>query len=252
MLFGSQANAKETTWIPFEATYIAKLNGDVIDSQAKRKLQHLGDHRFRFSALAENLLVKAEEISEFKVVANGIQPQQYQSIRTTPFKKKKEALGFDWDKQELHYQDRKKTGSRQLETDIYDPLSSFYALSNQVKNGAKTIRFKEAKGRKLKSRKYTVEQTETIETPFGKLDTIKLRKQDQERETLVWLAPQMNYLVVKLHQVDDDGDYELLLVDYAAKAPIVFQFDSAQATTDAEPQTLEPESPALILQEDIK
>ncbi len=222
----------ETTWIPYSAIYVASLNGTVVDNEGRRELRYLGNGQFRFTATAENMLFKMKEVSEFQATNNTILPLQYQSSRSNPFKKRTKATGFDWKNGVLHYQDKKRSGTKPLTVGMFDPVSSVYELAKQVKAGKQNIYFKEVNGRKIKDRKFVVKGKETISLPIGKLPTIKLQKIDKKRKTSVWLAPGLNYLAVKVKQVDASGDiYDLELKKYQPKAPIklpVFQ----STTTD--------------------
>lgn len=54
---------------------------------------------------------------------------------------------------------------------------------------------------------YTFERvgTETVKTPIGRFEAIKLRRvrENSTRNTLIWIAPSLNYSVVKMTQFKD-------------------------------------------------
>lgn len=246
----SASFAEETIWIPYKAVYVASLNDSVVDDNGERELKYLGNQTFRFTAIAENLLFKIEEVSEFEVI-NGdtVRSLQYQSTRSNPFKKRKKAVGFDWPSNTMHFEDRKKSGSRAIPKDIYDPLSSVFELAKQVKAGKQSIAFKEASGRKIKERSLNVAGKETIAVPYGSLETIKLTKIEDKRETTIWLAPSLNHLAVRVKQVNDKGEtYELALKSYKPKTPITLQKPTSKAET---PQLVSEPDPSVIA-ENIK
>ncbi|MCG8673064.1 MAG: DUF3108 domain-containing protein [Pseudomonadales bacterium] len=243
-------NHSETIdWIPYKAIYVASLNGSVVDDEGKRELKYMGNQRFRFTAVAENMLFKMEEISEFQVEGDRILPIQYQSNRSTPFKKRTKAVGFDWDTMTLHYQDRKRSGTKKFQAPLFDPLTSVLELAKQVRANATQVKFKEASGRKIKSREFVVEKKETISIPYGAVETIRIKKVDKERTTTIWLAPSLNYIAARVHQIDEDGEeYNLALKKYQPKSKVSLPtqtetpaLDSSEAPESAEIE-IEPSS----------
>jgi hypothetical protein len=63
-----------------------------------------------------------------------------------------------------------------------------------------------ADGGSLKTYRFMVVGEETVETPAGTFDTLKLERlrEDNTRYTALWCAPELNYLPVKLMQRESD------------------------------------------------
>lgn len=65
--------------------------------------------------------------------------------------------------------------------------------------------------------RFAVIGEETLKTPMGEMATLKVEKvrdEDSKRETLMWFAPELDYLLVQLVQVEPDGSrYEVNLED---------------------------------------
>lgn len=208
-------NNDSTTWIPFKATYVAVINGTTVDDNGVRRLEYLGDKHFRFTAVAENLLFKFEEVTEFQAQGAEVYPLQYQSTRSNPFKTRKKAIGFDWNKNQAHYRYKDKQGTLKLESRVVDPLTSVFELARQLKMGKTHIVYHEVGSRKVKERVFQVLGEETIELPYGKTQTVKLQKMDDDdKKTIVWLAPHLNHLAVKVQQNDEGEEYVLALKSY--------------------------------------
>ncbi|MFT5927761.1 MAG: hypothetical protein ACI805_000877, partial [Candidatus Azotimanducaceae bacterium] len=71
-----------------------------------------------------------------------------------------------------------------------------------------------ADGGKLKNYSFKVIGEEEIDTPLGKMKTIKVSrvKDTRNRESTFWLAPEYDFLLVRFQQLEADGDgFELLL-----------------------------------------
>ena len=63
-----------------------------------------------------------------------------------------------------------------------------------------------------------MEGAEKITTPYGEIDTIKVSRvhQSSDRKTQFWLAKSLNYLPVKVVQIDDGAIYTIELQSYQA------------------------------------
>ena len=235
-------NAAKDTWVPFKATYVGTMNGTTVDGNGTRTLEYLGDGHFRYRALAENLLFKFEEVSEFKVVNGEIYPLQYQSERANPFKKRKKAVGYNWKNKTAHYQYKDRKGTLQLEGRVLDPLTSVFELARSVRDGQTDISYQEVGSRKLKDRRFSLVGEETISLPYGTVKALKLRMlDDDDKETLIWLAPEKNYLAVKVKQSEEDGgEYQLELKNYSPQAPVHLPLKPEPEKPEPAPEITEP------------
>ena len=71
-------------------------------------------------------------------------------------------------------------------------------------------------GKQVKNYQFKVVGTETLETPIGQLTTVKVARvrENNARETIFWLSPEHDFLLVQLRQSEPDGSgFELYLQD---------------------------------------
>ncbi|HDY84394.1 MAG TPA: DUF3108 domain-containing protein, partial [Methylophaga sp.] len=71
-----------------------------------------------------------------------------------------------------------------------------------------------ADGGKLKNYQIRVIGKETITTPLGEIDTIKLtrhRNKDEDRETTLWCSPALDYMPVKLEHIEDETTFTAVI-----------------------------------------
>ena len=71
-------------------------------------------------------------------------------------------------------------------------------------------------GKQVKNYHFKVVGTETLETPIGQLTTVKVARvrENNARETIFWLSPEHDFLLVQLRQSEPDGSgFELYLQD---------------------------------------
>ena len=70
---------------------------------------------------------------------------------------------------------------------------------------------------KTKNYVYTFDGEEEIILPFGNLKTIRLKREvvEKQKVTYAWFAPDLNYLLVRLHQIEGNVDqFEARLTKY--------------------------------------
>ena len=76
------------------------------------------------------------------------------------------------------------------------------------------MKYQVADGGRLKTYTFEVLGEETLDTPTGKLSTIKIKRlrNHGKRVTYLWLAIDWNYMLVRLQQKESDGkQYEINL-----------------------------------------
>jgi len=68
--------------------------------------------------------------------------------------------------------------------------------------------------KKLKQYRFEVVGEETLDTPLGKVTTIKVRRKEnnnEEREIYAWFAKDFQYLLVRLQQEENGSAYTIYL-----------------------------------------
>lgn len=117
-----------------------------------------------------------------------------------------EQLDFDWQALTVDSLREGKTTKLPIETGVVDKLSYQVALVRDLQAGKKEFLYKVADRGDIRHIRYEVVGKETIDTPWGKKQTIKVKRKTKtdERVTILWFAPDLDYMVVKLIQ-DDNG-----------------------------------------------
>lgn len=147
-----------------------------------------------------------EEHSYWRWVDNGPVPERY----TYHFSGNKgefyEELKFDWEKMQVQSLRDGKTTTLPLEKGMVDKLSYQIALVRDLRAGKKEFLYKVADRGDIRHIRYKVVGTDQIDTPWGKHQTVKVKRQTltNERVTTLWFAPDLDYMVIKLVQ-DDNG-----------------------------------------------
>lgn len=204
----------------FSANYLVKLNG-IQAGELKRSLstEDTGLRRFKSVSQAKGVFSFfkpdiIEETSLWKLDNDRVQPQYYRYQRSGGDKEKMLSMAFDWANNQVSIDDKKHPWTLELETGVLDKLVYQISLMRDLDRGIQQVDYRIADGGRLKTYKIRVLGEETITTPLGDIDTLKLNRErddDSERETTLWCAPALNYLPVKLEHVEDDKTFTALL-----------------------------------------
>jgi len=195
----------------FSADYTLKRNGIAL-GLATRSLRPLKDGRFIYASATSATGVIAwfvkDQIDEHSIftLQNGhIRPMEYVYDRHGGSKTRRVKLVFDWVKGIVTNVIDGDPWRMEIPQDAYDKLSYQLAIMQDLQNGRKELQYNIADGGKLKTYAFDILGEEQVETAFGRLKTVKIRRLDDKRYTTIWCAPSMNYLPVRLEQQETDG-----------------------------------------------
>lgn len=139
------------------------------------------------------------------LIAKGaLQPIRYSEDRT---KKPRRSASFDWQKRQMTLDSGQGPHAVNLpDHPVFDRASfawSFAFQSPPVQEGKIGL----TDGRKLSIYRYVLVGRETIKTPAGRLETLRVRKVQEagdDRTFEVWLATQQHYLPARILFQDDN------------------------------------------------
>jgi hypothetical protein len=198
----------------FSANYQVMLNGiQAGDLKQRLSTNADGSRKFTSATQAQGLFAffkpdLVEEISTWTMVDNKIQPRHYLYQRSGGKKDKYLKLDFNWQSQQLSIDDKNYPWQLALEPHTLDKLVYQLALMMDLDKGKNQYNYRIADGGKIKTYTIDVINEETVTTPLGKIKTIKLKRlrdETSKRQTVLWCAPALNYLPVKLEHTEKDG-----------------------------------------------
>ncbi|MEH6627924.1 MAG: DUF3108 domain-containing protein [Motiliproteus sp.] len=202
---------------PFKAHYKATFDmGLSVDGTATRELKRQPNGRWQFSQNAKAMIATVEEQSDFSVVKQNVIPLRYSYLRKIFGKERHALLTFDWNKNQVTNNVQNKPWKLTIKPRTVDKLSYQIQLSQDLKHGKKDLQYQIADGGKIKLYRFDIIGKEQLETPLGTLETIKVRRirsDGKKRETLIWFAQSINYMLVKLSQTDDKGKKFNLMIE---------------------------------------
>jgi hypothetical protein len=208
---------------PFKARY----NGSVvvigvpvdlsIDGQLDMALSKVNSGHYEMLYTITALLgtIQAHASGEFQ---NGtLRPASYeQTVDVIKLRQFHTLLTFDWQHKLLHVNKDEQQETLPLTDRVMDPLSLHLLVMQDLQKGRKPNRYTLVNSTSLRTYQATVEGEEILPTPLGKLRTLRVStrrdKPGSERDTVLWFAPELGYLPVRIvHEKEGKEIFRMLL-----------------------------------------
>ncbi|MEE8058758.1 MAG: DUF3108 domain-containing protein [Pseudomonadales bacterium] len=192
---------------PYHATYTTHFSG--ITADMEHSLKKLGNDQWLLRNYVSIMFMGFEEKARFVEHSGQLTPQTYQ-YRNKLSSKRNSTLTFNSDKSSVTDSTHSKT-PLQLPAGALDKLSfqvqlrldlmAQYLLDQQEPFAEKTYHLVDRTQYKTYNVKYLGE--ETIETPAGKFNTLKMerRRSGKDKHTLIWLAKDWDYFVLRIQRM---------------------------------------------------
>ncbi len=202
---------------PYEVTYTAAMDkGITLNGTAKRTLTKKDGNVWLYRTDVDSFIANIDESLILKWENNQVIPLRYR-YRLSGFliKDREQSIDFDWDAGVAIGKDRGKPFKLKLQEGALDPLGFQLQLSQDIKAGKRDMTYLVIDGDDYDEDRFAVIDQEPLNTNRGSITTLKaekVRDEGSKRETLMWFAPNENFLLVRLLQVEPDGSrYELRL-----------------------------------------
>ena len=207
------ASAGELLLQPYQLTYEASYNGMPIS--AERQLQALPNGDYELTTTAANFFASITEKGIFSTDENGaFVHQSYQYKRNVFGKKKTEELIYDRTNMVADYTTKKKHRQVPLDKEYLNRLSYQVQLRQDLINGKELLEYQVISRGRLKTYRFEKSAQELLETDLGNIKALRVDRirKDKSRQTALWFAPELDYLLVKLWQREEDGEeYQIVL-----------------------------------------
>jgi hypothetical protein len=217
LLAGAAAQAQTDPLPPFKAVYTSEFDlGISLSGEVVRQLRREADGRWLFSSEASALMAGIRETTAFDYHDGAlIRPLEYDYQRKVLGKSRRASIDFDWSEGKATTVVKETPWKMSVDVGTQDKLSYQLQMRLDLKAGRREMTYRVADGGKLKTYAFAVTGEEPVETPLCTFDAIRVmrdRGEGSERETLIWFAPELDYLIVRLQQTEPDGKtYDLLL-----------------------------------------
>lgn len=155
------------------------------------------------------------EQSVWTMVGDALRPLQYLYQRRGGHRDRNVSVKFDWEAQRIINTINGDSWRMPTEPNVMDNLLYQLAVMHDLKSGRASLTYTVADGGKIKVYDFERLGEETVSTPLGKWQTLKLsrHKQESERQTTLWCASALNYLPVKVENIEPDGNTTVAIIE---------------------------------------
>ena len=207
----------EIVLLPLEVSYSAAMEkGISLSGDASRSLQQLDSGIWHYRTDVDSFIADIDESLIFRWLDGRVVPLRYRySLTGLLIKNRQQAIDFDWDNLVATGHYRGKKFSLPLEGDALDPMGYQLQLRQDIKAGQRDMTYRVIDKGRYDTDRFAVIDEETMDSHGEALATLKaekVRDNDSKRKTLMWFAPDQDYLLVRLLQVEPDGsEYEITI-----------------------------------------
>lgn len=212
-LFASTIVAAAEAPKSFDNQYKAKLYGFniTVTNRLTKNADNQYDLLFKFDSMIGTITETSQ--MQWDPVKQTIKPLHYLYQRRGLGKDRDADLSFDWDKKTVINKVQQTNWQMDIAQRVQDKLSYQIQLQQDLLNGQKNFSYQIADGGRLKEYKFATLGEEMLETPLGKVNTVKVKRSrdNDKRVTYAWLAKDWNYLLVRLQQEEKGSTYTIYI-----------------------------------------
>lgn len=213
LLVGFSSNALAMS--PFQASYQFAYNGKNLGSATRTLSQSGNNWTYIFAAKAVGI-ASASETSRFSFNNGQINSNSFS--RTSKILVHNDTMTINFNPNSKTINTKKKDTPRSFawKAGVLDELNAELQVREDLKGSGLKSSYLIADAKGIDSRRFVKQGTETVKTPAGTYNTIKvvLTHDNNSKSSIFWLAPQLDYAPVKMSHVDGKTSYNLTLTGY--------------------------------------
>ena len=192
---------------PFEQVFSAKLAG--FNVSAHRTLQQLEDGTYELRLNARKIVARYEEKSIFRVDEQGqIFPLEHSVISKIFGIGRKEITVFDWESLQATYTKGDTIRTADIQPGFLDRALYRLLMTPDLAAGITEPTYQFVDRGRIKTYIFGIIDHEQLELVDDEVTAIKMKRineEDDDKETLIWFAPDHNYELIKVTHTDEDG-----------------------------------------------
>lgn len=210
----------------FDNEYKAKLYG--FNITVTNRLTKTADNQYDLLFKADSMIGTITERSkmQWSPAQQTVSPLHYSYARRGLGKDRSAELTFDWANKSVTNNVQKTSWQMDIAQKVQDKLSYQIQMQQDLLNGHKNFTYQIADGGRLKEYKFTTVGEELLDTPLGKVKTIKVKRsrENDERVTYAWLAKDWSYLLVRLQQEEKGETYTIYIHKATLDGKVIGKF----------------------------
>ncbi|HIZ50458.1 MAG TPA: DUF3108 domain-containing protein [Candidatus Pseudomonas excrementavium] len=212
-LGSSLINAQEL--VPFTASYAADMKKIPVNGEATHSLQANPDGTWTLSFHAGMFVARLSEESKLRLDNDQLVPLSYRYERKGLGRGRVTTQTFDWEAGVVTGEHKKESFSLPTEPGLLDRTTYQMALQRDLMAGKTEMSYRVVDEDEIEEYRFRVTGEKRVTTRAGQFDAVeveRIREPDAKRETTLWFAKDWQYLLVRLSQVETDGQhYQIML-----------------------------------------
>jgi Protein of unknown function (DUF3108) len=218
--FANFSQAEEYTPTLFEANYTIRVKGAQI-AKMTRRFSRLDNGAYQYQSETRTTglisIFRKDHIVErslWQLESDKLVPIDYYYDHSGGKKDRQVSISFDWENQRITNSIDGSSWKMPTSPNIMDKLLYQLALMYDLQAGKESLRYTVADGGKTKIYNFEILGLETLKTPLGELQTVKLErhKPNSRRKSTLWCAKELEYLPVKVENIEKDGKITVALI----------------------------------------
>jgi len=197
----------------FHNQYVSSALGFKITVTHSLAVEADGTQKMHFRA--ESWFASIDEVSHLRWddEKSQVKPLHYVYKRRGVGRNRDAELSFDWDKQIVVNNVQNSSWKMDISQQVQDKLSYQLQLQQDLLDGKSKFVYQIADGGRLKEYAFEIVGEETLDTPLGKVNTVKVKRtrENSDRITFAWLAKDWDYLLVRMQQEEKGDTYTITL-----------------------------------------
>ena len=200
---------------PFTASYAADMKSIPVNGEAIHSLTQNEDGSWSLSFNASMFVARLSEQSTLTLDNEQVVPLNYHYQRKGLGRSRETTQTFDWASGEVRGVHKKEAFTLPTQPGLLDKTTYQLALQRDLMAGKREMSYLVVDGDDIDQYQFRVTGEQRVTTRNGQFDAVeveRVREPDAKRETTLWFAKDWNYLLVRLSQVETDGQhYQIVL-----------------------------------------
>ncbi len=203
--------------VPFTASYAADMKNIPVNGSAVHSLQQNPDGTWHLKFHASMFVAKLTEESTLTLQDDQLIPLNYRYQRKGMGRSRETTQTFDWANGEVRGVYKKENFTLPTQPGLLDKTTYQLALQRDLMAGKTEMHYLLVDDDEIEEYEFRVTGEQRVTTRNGRFDAVeveRIREPDAKRQTTLWFAKDWNYLLVRLSQIESDGQhYEIVLKD---------------------------------------
>jgi hypothetical protein len=221
LLCTTSLRAEDNLPPPFEASFKIFRKGAEV-GEIHRSLNQLNNGEFNYRSETNStglvsLFYKLNilEESHWHLQDQLLQPLDYSYRRIKKKKERHKETVFDWSKNQAYSVDNGKKSTLDLKPGMTDKLLYQIDIMRSLELGRHPTTYTVIDGTKIKTYHFETIGEESLDTPIGQFNTVKLVRQNagEKEKSILWCAIALHYLPIKVENTDEDGSVTTVMIN---------------------------------------